>query len=154
MQNVCLLQAYFFYQSQPGSWAKLTDPAFIPALPGPRSILGTAGLRETVPQLPVPSIKPFIPFLFFLWVPGRSWPRREDCFLEGLLCKPDLVAPGCSVYEVLWQGQLMLIACKQLTGQPWYLSAGVAFAFSFYSLKKTPQNLTDKIKQFSNVGFA
>lgn len=63
----CMLTAgIFFYQSQPGSWAKLTDPAFIPALPGPRNILGTAGLRETVPQLPVPSIKPFIPFLFFL----------------------------------------------------------------------------------------
>lgn len=48
----------------------------------------------------------------------------------------------------------MLIACKQLTGQPWYLNADVAFAFSFYSLKKTLQNLTDKIKQFSNVGLA
>lgn len=29
----------------------------------------------------------------------------------------------------------MLIVCKQLTGQPWYLSVDVAFAFNFYSLK-------------------
>lgn len=158
MQSLCLLQGYFFHQSQPGSWAKLTDPAFIPALPGPAlcwkysTMYFHVALGETLPQLPVPNIEPFIPFLFSLGIPGRSCPRRED-FLEGLHCKPDLVAPGCSMYEVFWQGQLMLIVCKQLTGQPWYLSVNVALHSVFTHSKKKFKN-KEKIMQFSNVSLA
>lgn len=58
-----LAASIFALLSRPGSWAAFTALAFIQPyllLHSGGSILDTAGRREAVPQLPVPSIRSFI----------------------------------------------------------------------------------------------
>lgn len=47
-----LTAGIFFHRSQPGSWAKLTDSTFIPALPGPALCWKSIGYSWTLRNNP------------------------------------------------------------------------------------------------------